>query len=192
MDEHSPQEITQLLLDWNNGNQEALEKLTSLVYAELRRLAQKYMRRESPEHTLQTTALVHEAWLRLIDQQRVRWQNRAHFFGVAAQLMRRILVDMARSRNYLKRGGGTRQVSLDEALIISEERDADLVALNDALDALAGFDARKARVVELRFFGGLSIEETAEVLNISTDTVMRDWNTAKAWLYRELSREGSH
>jgi len=192
MDRQSTQEITQLLLAWSDGDQEALPRLTPLVYAELRRLARRYMGRESPGHTLQTTALVHEAWLKLIDQRRVRWQNRAHFFGVSAQLMRRILVDMARSRNYLKRGGGARQVELAEPLVVSKERDADISALDEALDALAAFDPRKVRVVELRFFGGLSVEETAEVLKISTDTVTRDWQAAKAWLYRELSRTNSH
>src|SRR5882724_7228785 len=192
MDRQSTQEITQLLLAWSDGDQEALPRLTPLVYAELHRLARRYMGRESPGHTLQTTALVHEAWLKLIDQRRVRWQNRAHFFGVSAQLMRRILVDMARSRNYLKRGGGARQVELAEPLVVSKERDADISALDEALDALAAFDPRKARVVELRFFGGLSVEETAEVLKVSTDTVTRDWQAAKAWLYRELSRTNSH
>jgi RNA polymerase sigma-70 factor, ECF subfamily len=192
MDTQSTQEITQLLLAWSDGDQGALDRLTPLVYAELRRLARRYMGRESPGHTLQTTALVHEAWLKLIDQRRVRWQNRAHFFGVSAQLMRRILVNMARSRNYLKRGGGARQVELEEPLVVSQERDADLSALDETLDALAALDPRKARVVELRFFGGLSVEETAEVLNVSTDTVTRDWNAAKAWLYRELSRKRSH
>jgi len=149
MDRQSTQEITQLLLAWSDGDQEALPRLTPLVYAELRRLARRYMGRESPGHTLQTTALIHEAWLKLIDQRRVRWQNRAHFFGVSAQLMRRILVDMARSRNYLKRGGGARQVELAEPLVVSKERDADISALDEALDALAAFDPRKARVVEL-------------------------------------------
>jgi RNA polymerase sigma factor (TIGR02999 family) len=192
MDTQSTQEITQLLLAWSDGDQGALDRLTPLVYAELRRLARRYMGRESPGHTLQTTALVHEAWLKLIDQRRVRWQNRAHFFGVSAQLMRRILVNMARSRNYLKRGGGARQVELEERLVVSQERDWDLNALDETLDALAALDPRKARVVELRFFGGLSVEETAEVLNVSTDTVTRDWNAAKAWLYRELSRKRSH
>ncbi len=192
MNTHSTQKITQLLLAWSDGDQEALARLTPIVYEELRRLARRYMCRESPGHTLQTTALVHEAWLKLIDQRRARWRNRAQFFGVSAQLMRRILVDMARSRNYAKRGGGARQVELEETLSVSQVRDADLSALDEALEALAAFDARKARVVELRFFGGLSVEETAEVLKISTDTVTRDWNAAKAWLYRELNRTKSH
>jgi RNA polymerase sigma factor (TIGR02999 family) len=188
----SSQEITKLLLAWTDGDQEALARLTSLVYAELRVLARRYMGREVPGHTLQTTALVHEAWLRLVDQRQVRWQNRAHFFGISARLMRQILVDMARSRNSVKRGGGARQVELEESVVVSQERDADLSALDEALDALAAFDARMARVVELRFFGGLTVEETAEVLKVSTDTVTRDWNAAKAWLYRELSRKNSH
>jgi RNA polymerase sigma-70 factor, ECF subfamily len=157
MDEQSTEEITGLLLAWTDGNPEALARLTPMIYAELRRLARRYMRRESPGHTLQSTALVHEAWLRLIDQRRVRWQNRAHFFGVSAQLMRRILVDMARSRNSLKRAGGAHRVELVEALIVSQKRDADLAALDEALNRLADFDARKARVVELRFFGGLNV-----------------------------------
>jgi RNA polymerase sigma factor (TIGR02999 family) len=183
----SSPEITQLLLAWNDGDQTALDKLVPLIHAELHRLAERYMARESPGHTLQTTALVNEAYIRLIDQRKVRWRNRAHFFGIAAQLMRRILVDVARARHYIKRGGEARRVALDEVAIISQERDADLVALDDALASLAVIDARKARVVELRFFGGMSAVETAEVLQISTDTVTRDWNAAKAWLYRELS-----
>jgi RNA polymerase sigma factor (TIGR02999 family) len=187
----SPQEITQLLLAWSEGDLRVLDKLVPLVYAELHRLAQHYMRRESAGHILQTTALVNEAYLRLIDQRQVRWQNRAQFFGISAQLMRRILVDMARARAYQKHGGQVRQVSLDDALVVSQERDVDLVALDDALIAMAAIDSRKARVVELRFFGGLSVEETAEILKISTDTVTRDWITAKGWLYRELSRESS-
>ena len=185
----SPQEVTQLLLAWGQGDRSALDQLTPLVYDELRRLARRYMRRESPGHTLQTTALVNEAYLRLVDQRNVKWQNRAHFFGVSAQLMRRILVDFARARHNLKRGGKARQVSLDEALVVSEEREPDLVALDDALSALAEIDPRQSQVVELRFFGGLSVEETAEVLRVSTDTVMRDWKVAKLWLLRELSAE---
>lgn len=160
-----------------------------LVYDELRRLAHRYLAGERPGHTLQTTALVNEAYLRLIDSSRVRWQNRAHFFGVSAQLMRRILVDFARSRHKLKRGGGAVQVSLDEAAIISHEPSADLIALDEALKALADFDERKSKVVELRFFGGLTVEETAEVLQVSTDTVMRDWSLAKVWLLRELKKQ---
>jgi len=185
----SPQEVTQLLLAWSNGDQTALEKLTPMVYEELRRLAHRYMRRELPGHTLQTTALVNEAYLRLIDAGNLRWQNRAHFFAISAQLMRRILVDFARRRNFLKRGGEAQQVSLDEALVIANARDSDLVALDEALSELAAIDPRQSRVVELRFFGGLSVEETAEVLNVSPDTVMRDWKVAKLWLLRELSKE---
>jgi RNA polymerase sigma-70 factor (ECF subfamily) len=178
-----------MLLAWGNGDKSALERLIPVVHNELHRLAHRYMNRERPGHMLQTTALVNEAYLRLIDTSHVRWQNRAHFFAVSAQLMRRILVDFARSRNYLKRGGDAVQVSLDEALAISPEQDMDLVALDQALDALSAIDERKTRVVELRFFGGLSIEETAEVLKVSPDTVMRDWRLAKVWLLRELSSE---
>jgi RNA polymerase sigma factor (TIGR02999 family) len=161
----------------------------SVVYQELRRLAHHYMRRESPGHTLQTSGLVNEAFLRLVDQRDVQWQNRAHFFGIAAQMMRRILVDYARSRRYAKRGGGVPHLSLDEALIVSDERTAEVVALDETLQRLAEIDPRKSRIVELRFFGGLSIEETAEVLAVSPGTVMRDWTLAKAWLRREMSRD---
>ncbi len=184
-----PQEVTQLLLAWGQGEQAAFEKLTPLVYKELRRLAHRYMGRERPGHTLQTTALVNEAYLRLVDCKQVRWQNRTHFFAISAQLMRRILVDFARSRRYLKRGGNAHRVSLDEALVVSQERNADLVELDDGLKALAAVDTRKSQVVELRFFGGLSVVETAEVLKVSPDTVLRDWQLAKAWLLRELSRQ---
>lgn len=180
--------ITQLLVAWSNGDEDARDKLMSVVYQELHRLAHNYMRRESPGHTLQTSALVNEAFLRLIDQRDVHWRNRAHFFGIAAQMMRRILVDYARKRNYAKRGGGTPALSLDEALFVSEERSAEVIALHESLETLAEFDARKSQIVELRFFGGLSIEETAEVLNVSPGTVMRDWTLAKAWLRREISR----
>ena len=182
------QGITELLLAWSQGEQATLDKLVPRVHAELRRLAHRYMARERTGHTLQTTALVNEAYLRLINVEQVRWQNRAHFFAVSAQLMRRILVDFARSRNYLKRGGGAQKVTLDEALVVSQEPGQDLVALDDALQALAVTDARKARVVELRFFGGLSVEETAEVLKVSPDTVLRDWRLAKVWLAREMGR----
>jgi RNA polymerase sigma factor (TIGR02999 family) len=185
----SPQEVTELLLAWNGGDESALEKLIPLVYEELHRLAHHYIGGERPGHTLQTTALVNEAYLRLIDSSRVRWQNRAHFFAVSAQLMRRVLVDFARSRRYQKRGGGARHVSLDEALTASQERGAELIALDDALTALEAADARASKVVELRFFGGLSIEETAEVLSVSPETVKRDWNWAKAWLLRELGKD---
>src|SRR5438045_5647083 len=182
----SPQEVTQLLVDWSNGNQAALDKLMPLVYEELHRLAHRYMNQERPGHTLQTSALVNEAFVKLVDQRDVQWQNRAHFFGIAAQLMRRILVDYARSRNYLKRGGGALQVSLDETLIVSEERAAEVLALDDVLKGLAEFDIRKSNIVELRFFVGLSIDETAEVLGVSPGTVMRDWTLAKAWLKKQM------
>ena len=182
------QGITELLLAWSQGEQAALEKLVPRVHAELRRVAHRYMARERTGHTLQTTALVNEAYLRLINVEQVRWQNRAHFFAVSAQLMRRILVDFARSRNYLKRGGGAQKVTLDEALVVSQEPGQDLVALDDALKALAVTDARKSRVVELRFFGGLSVEETAGVLKVSADTVTRDWRLAKVWLAGEIGK----
>jgi RNA polymerase sigma-70 factor (ECF subfamily) len=181
--------VTVLLLEWRQGEQAALERLVPLVYAELRRIAHRYMNRERIGHTLQTTDLVNEAYLRLIDASQVRWQDRAHFFAISAQLMRRILVDFARSRRYLKRGGGAQKVSFDEALAVSPGQGRDLVALNDALEALALKDNRKSRVVELRFFGGLSVEETAAVLEVSPDTVHRDWRLAKAWLSREMGRQ---
>lgn len=183
-----PQQITQLLLAWGNGDQQALEELMPLVYDELHKVAARHLRRQNPGHTLQTTALVNEAYLRLIDSSQVRWQNRAHFFAVSAQLMRRILVDFARQRQNLKRGGGARQVSLDEALVIAPEREADLLALDEALDRLAVLNARQARAVEMRYFGGLSEEETAEALKVSLRTVQRDWNLARLWLYRELNQ----
>lgn len=185
----APQEVTQLLVAWSKGDQDALEKLIPLVHHELRRLARNYMRREPTGHTLQTTALVNEAYLRLVEQKDVRWQNRAHFFAISAQLMRRILVGMARARHAHKRGGAARQVPLDEVLVVSDERAAELVALDEALGELAALDPRRARVVELRYFGGLSVEETAEVLKVSPDTVMRDWKRAKAWLYSELNKQ---
>jgi RNA polymerase sigma-70 factor, ECF subfamily len=183
-----PEEVTDLLLAWGRGDRSALDRLIPLVYEELRRLAHRYMGQERPGHTLQTTALVNEAYLRLIDASRVRWQNRAHFFAVSAQLMRRILVDFARAHRNLKRGGAAQQVSLDEALPVAREPDADLVALDEALTALAAIDPRQARAVELRFFGGLSVDEAAEVLKVSPETVHRDWRVAKVWLLRELSR----
>lgn len=183
----SPQEVTQLLFAWRNGDQHAGDELMPLVYHELHRLAHQYMSRERPGHTLQTSALVNEAFLRLADQRDVQWQNRAHFIGIAGQMMRRILVDYARNRGYAKRGGTALQVSLAEELIVSEERSAEVVALDEALQSLARLDERKSRLVELRFFGGLSIEETAEVLGVSPGTVMRDWTLAKAWLRREMS-----
>ena len=179
-------QITRLLVDWRNGDQAALEQLIPLVHDELRRVARRHMAHERAGHTLQATALVNEAYVRLIDIRQVNWQDRAHFFAMSSRLMRRILVDFARSKGYQKRGGGAQKVSLDEALVISEEPGQDLVALDDALTALASVDARKAQVVEMRFFGGLSVEETAEALKVSVDTVMRDWKLAKAWLLREL------
>jgi RNA polymerase sigma factor (TIGR02999 family) len=186
----SPEEVTRLLLAWGNGNQTALEKLMPLVYEELRRLAHQYMRRERPGHTLQTTALVNEVYFRLVDQKHAHWQNRAHFFAISAQLMRRILVDHARSHQYAKRGGSVHKVSLDVGALVAQEQASDLIALDDALLSLAAIDERKSRIVELRFFGGLSVEETAEALKTSTRTVMREWSLAKAWLYRRIKHEG--
>jgi RNA polymerase sigma factor (TIGR02999 family) len=188
----SSKEVTQLLVDWSNGNQEALAKLMPLVYDELRRLAAGYLSRERPDHTLQATALVHEAYLRLIDQKRMRWQNRAHFIAIAAQFMRRILVDHARSHHYAKRGGGKPKLSLDEAVGLSKQTDLDLVALDDALNGLAEIDPQQSRIVELRFFGGLTVEETAEAMNLSVAKVKREWSTAKAWLLRELSQRSGY
>lgn len=189
MNPSSPTDITELLVAWTNGNQAARDRLMGVVYDELHRLAHRYMRRESPGHTLQTSALLNEAYVRLVDQKNVQWQNRAHFFAIAAQMMRRILVDYARSRNYAKRGGGARAMSLDEALIVSDARNEEVVNVHEALERLTEFDSRKGQIVELRFFGGLSIEETAEVLGVSPGTVMRDWTLAKAWLRREMSPE---
>jgi RNA polymerase sigma-70 factor, ECF subfamily len=183
-------EVTQLLLAWSEGDQTAFDKLVPLVYAGLHRLAKRYMRDERPEHTLQATALIHEAYVRLIDAKRVRWEGRGHFFGVAARLMRQILVDFARERGYQKRGGAVRPVSLDEALVVSGKQDDGLVALDEALSALAEIDGRKSQVVELRFFGGLSIEESAEALKVSPETVRRDWRLAKSWLFQRLNEEG--
>jgi RNA polymerase sigma-70 factor, ECF subfamily len=180
-------DVSVLLRAWTDGDKQALEKLTPIVYEELHRLARYYMSGERTGHSLQTTALVNEAYLRLTDYKRMRWQNRAHFFAVSAQLMRRILVDHARRRN-LKRGAGIQHVWLEDTAVVGE-RDEDLVALDDALQALARFDSRKARVVELRFFGGLNVDETAEVLKVSPITVMRDWSSARAWLYREMKGE---
>jgi RNA polymerase sigma-70 factor, ECF subfamily len=180
-------QVTMLLLAWGEGDQAALEQLMPLVYGELRRLAQGYMRREHAGHTLQTTALIHEAYLRLIDARQVRLENRTHFFAVAARLMRQILVDFARARGYQKRGGGAQRVSLDDAMVIGRPHDEDLVALDEALAALAEADERKARVVELRFFGGLTEAETAEALKVSPETVRRDWRLAKSWLRHRLS-----
>jgi len=183
------QEITQLLQAWSGGDESALEKLTPFVYAELHQLAQRFMARQPPDHTLQTTALINEVYVRLANFQEMSWQNRAHFFAVCAKLMRRILTDFARSRRYLKRGGNMPHVSLDEARIASQDPQADFGALDDALNRLGAFDPRKGQVVELRFFGGLSVEETAEVLKISPVTVERDWKVAKVWLLRELGGE---
>ena len=180
---------TTLLLAWGRGDETALGQLIPLVHDELRQLARRHMAGERPGHTLQATALVNEAYLRLIEVNQVRWQNRAHFFAMASRVMRRILVDAARARGYQKRGGGAETVSLDEALLVSGEPRQDLVALDDALNALAAFDLRKSQVVEMRFFGGLRVEETAAALHVSADTVMRDWRLAKAWLVRELSGE---
>ena len=191
MDDPSPGAVTELLRAWSSGDEGALERLTPLVEAELRRLARSYMRRERRGHTLQTTALVNEAFLRLVGARSVGWQDRAHFLGIAARLMRRVLVDHARARGYRKRGGGAQRVTLDEGLIASPGPTLNVVALDRALEALAGVDARKTRVIELRFFGGLSVEETAEVLHVSTDTVKRDWRLAKLWLLRELEGEPS-
>jgi RNA polymerase sigma-70 factor, ECF subfamily len=178
-------DISTLLRAWSGGDQSALDRLTPIVYDELRRLARRYMKYERPGHSMQATALVNEAYMRLVDYQRMVWQNRAHFFAVSAQLMRRILVEHARRHN-LKRGGGVQHVALEDVAVVGGGRAAALVALDDAMNALARLDPRKVRVVEMRFFGGLSVEETAEVLNVSPVTVMRDWSTAKAWLYREL------
>jgi len=181
-----PQEVTQLLRAWRQGDEAALEQLIPLVEAELRRLARGYMGRERKDHTLQTTALVNELFLRLTDAPKVRWQDRAHFLGISARLMRRVLVDHARRRGYRKRGGGAERVTLDEAMLVLPEPEVDVVALDRALESLASIDARKSRVVELRFFGGLSVDETAEVLHVSADTVRRDWRFARLWLLRQL------
>ena len=185
----SSTEVTDLLLAWSNGSQAALDRLTPLVYEELHRLAHRHMRREyrfNQAHTMQTSALVNEAYVRLIDQRNVHWQNRAHFFSIASRLMRRVLVDHARAHHYAKRGGGTVKVSLDQAALVSQDRGAELVALDDALTNLAAIDQRKCQVVELRFFGGMSVEETAQALGVSPITVKRDWSTAKAWLHRAI------
>jgi RNA polymerase sigma factor (TIGR02999 family) len=183
----NPQNVTELLIRWNNGESEALEELFPLVYRELQLIAHRYLRREAENHTFQTTALVNEAYLKLIDQSRIQWQNRAQFFGIAAQAMRRILIDHARARLSEKRGFGARAVSLDDpAIDVSDERAVELVALDEALRELAKKDPERSRIVELRYFGGLSVEETAEVLGTSVSTVMRGWRVAKAWLFEEL------
>ena len=181
-------DTTQLLVDWTSGNKAALDQLMPLVYKELRRLASAYLRKERRDHTLNSVGLVNEAYLRLVDYSNLRWQDRAQFFGLAAQLMRRILIDHARSHRYAKRGGGSRKVCLDEAATLSRDRAGDLVALDDAMTSLATFDPRKSQVVELRFFGGLNIDETAEVMKISPMTVQREWRWAKAYLHREISK----
>ena len=186
---HAPRsDATDLLVAWSNGDQSAFDKLVPLVYQELRLLAQRYLRRERPDHTLQATALVNEAYIRLIDVNRIQWQNRAHFLAVAAQTMRRILVEFARHRGRQKRGGDAVRVTIDDAEV-AQEKGADLVALSDALSALTTFDPRMGQVVELRFFGGLNVQETADVLKVSPETVLRDWRTAKVWLLRELSQQ---
>jgi RNA polymerase sigma factor (TIGR02999 family) len=187
----SQDQITRLLEQWGGGDQQALEKLTPLVYAELHRLASRHLRRERPDHTLQSTALVNEAYLKLVGQHSIRWQNRAHFFGIAAQLIRRILVDYARTRLADKRGANAPKLSLEDVLESAAARDLDLVALDDALDDLAKIDPRQSRVVELRFFAGLSVEETAEVMQMSPATVKREWTVAKAWLFRQIRRQAA-
>jgi len=188
-DNASGENVTQLLEAWSRGDQAALNTLIPLVYEELHRLAHQYMNHEGPGHNLQTTALVNEAYLRLVDQKQAGWQNRAQFIGIAAELMRRVLIDDARSRAYAKRGGGIRPVELDEAAALSPTQAESVLAVDEALEHLAGLDPRKARIVELRYFGGLTVDETAEVLKISPITVMRDWSFAKAWLHRELSHD---
>ena len=181
-------EVTQLLIDWSNGDQAAFDKLMPLIDEELRRLAHRYMSRERAGHTLQTTALVNEAFVKLVNRKNLHWQNRAHFFGIAAQVMRTILVDHARRHASVKRGGGARKLELDEALVVSQQKASEVIALDEALKQLALIDPRQSRIVELRFFGGLSVEEAAEVLHVSPATIKREWSTAKAWLYHELAR----
>jgi RNA polymerase sigma factor (TIGR02999 family) len=188
METTSTSPITQRLVAWSNGDPAALEGLMQVVYKELRRLANHYLRSERIDHTLQPTALVHEAYLRLTGQNQVRWQNRAHFFGVAAQMMRRVLVDHARANCRLKRGGAAHKLSFDEAIDLYQEQDEQIVELDQALNRLREIDSRKSDVVELRYFGGMSVEETAEILGVSCNTVMRDWNMAKAWLYQDLKK----
>ena len=188
MTEPQTHRVTQLLIDWSNGDQSAFDKLMPLIDEELRRLAHHYMSRERAGHTLQTTALVNEAFLKLVNRKNLQWQNRAHFFGLAAQVMRTILVDHARSHASAKRGGGARNLELDEALLVSQQKASEVVALDEALNQLALIDPRQSRIVELRFFGGLTVEEAAEVLHVSPVTIKREWSTAKAWLYRELAK----
>jgi RNA polymerase sigma-70 factor, ECF subfamily len=189
MTSRSAGELTQLLQAWGNGDSGALEKLTPLVYDELRQAARRHMSRQPPDHTLQATALVNEVYLHLVNSRETSWQNRAHFYAVCAKVMRRILIDSARSRQYVRRGGGAPHVELDEALIVSREANAGLLALEDALKALSALDPRKGQVVELRYFGGLSVKESAEVLKVSEETILRDWRLAKMWLLKELSGE---
>jgi RNA polymerase sigma factor (TIGR02999 family) len=188
MSEAQTHEVTQLLIDWSNGDRAALDKLVPVVEEELRRLAHRYMSRERAGHTLQTTALVNEAFVRLVNRRNVQWQNRAHFFGIAAQLMRTILVDHARSHASVKRGGGAHKLELDEAMVVSQQKASEVLALDEVLKQLALIDPQQSRIVELRFFGGLTVEETAEVLHLSPATIKREWSTAKAWLYRELAK----
>lgn len=183
-------DITELLAQWSGGNQTALDKLYPLVYEELRRIARSYMKREAMGHTLQTTALINEAYVRMVDQKDVRWRNRSHFFAISAQMMRRILVDHARRYLYKKRGGGVRKISLDEAMIVAEERSEEVLMLDEALDNLARIDPRRCQVVEMRYFAGLNNQEIASILRISENTVMRDWNLARAWLYQRLGGAG--
>ena len=192
MNAPSWQEVTGLLLAWGRGDEEALQKLMPLVYEQLHAAANRYIANERPGQTLQTTALIHETYLRLVNVRKVKWQNRAQFHAICARLMRRILIDFARSRGYQKRGGGAPHIKFDEALLVTARSDANLAALDDALNRLAQVDERKSRVVELRFFGGLDVKETAEVLKVSPDTVMRDWKMAKVWLLRDLRGSSSH
>jgi RNA polymerase sigma-70 factor, ECF subfamily len=192
MDKHTSGQVTRLLNDWGDGDSTALDELIPVIYDELRSLAARYLRRERADHTLQPTALVHEAYFRLVDQRDVHWQGRAHFFGVAAQMMRRILIDHAKSHGREKRGGGLHKVDLDQAAVLAEEQASEVIALDDALEALARLDPRKGKIVELRYFGGLSVEETAELLGVSPNTVMRDWAMAKAWLYKTIKGEDDH
>lgn len=186
------QNVTQLLIGWSNGDRQALDTLLPVVYEELRKQAARYLRRERPGHTLQTTALIHEAYMKLVDQKNVHWQNRAHFFGIAAQLMRRILVDHARTKKRAKRGGSNIRVSFNDANVPAPSQNFDIVAVDEALARLSEIDEQQSRIVELRFFSGLTVEETAEVLAISPATVKRDWSMAKAWLHREISRAVEH
>jgi RNA polymerase sigma factor (TIGR02999 family) len=187
-----PKDVTTLLVEWSGGNSQAFNELIPLVYDQLRQLAGRQLRRERPNHTLHSTALVHEAYLKLIDQRRVQWKDREHFFAVAAQVIRRILVTYARSRHASKRGSGATMLAFDESIALPDRKDVDLVALDDALESLSRLDAQQGRIIELRFFGGLSIDGTARVMGISTSTVTRDWNVARAWLFRELSRSAGY